>query len=240
MGVEEGWYDPEQPLHRLVFHYVFIPWLQSELDTYRNEANDTKPRFDKNKVLPHGRPVEIFQSPEDYGTCDFAINVDESHLNEVRVQFAPPEHPVFHLVPPALEARAAQLYGNDPRPIPCHDNIWDIYRTLLAHFESIQEDADIHTIISAHAAMPVVGEDGDGEEYMALLPLRPPPRRVRVPESSSISANAESSESTRSRLLTEFELLEGENRLDSDEEMPHNTFTDDSSSGSSGDESDMQ
>lgn len=59
--------------YRLVFHYVFIPWLQSELDTYREEANDTRPRFDKNKILPHGRPLEIFRHPEDYGTCDFAV-----------------------------------------------------------------------------------------------------------------------------------------------------------------------
>jgi hypothetical protein len=90
MGTREGWYDPEQPLHRcvrfylvlytgflskirLVFHYVFIPWLQSELDAYRDEANDTLPRFNRHKILPHGRPVEIFENPDDYDTRDFAV-----------------------------------------------------------------------------------------------------------------------------------------------------------------------
>ena len=65
--------DCSTTIPRFVFHYTFIPWLQSELEIYRREANDTKPRFNRNKVLPHGRPVEIFTNPEDYATKDFKV-----------------------------------------------------------------------------------------------------------------------------------------------------------------------
>ncbi len=58
----------------MVFHYVFIPWLQDELDHYVDIANDMKPRFNRHKILPHGRPMEIFTNPEEYGTVDFSVN----------------------------------------------------------------------------------------------------------------------------------------------------------------------
>ena len=60
--------------HRLVFHYIFIPWLQHELDVYVVEANDTKPRYDRTKILPHGRPREIFEHPEEYNTQNFGVS----------------------------------------------------------------------------------------------------------------------------------------------------------------------
>lgn len=69
----DGYLICKRALSRLVFHYLFIPWLQSKLDTYRTEANDTRPRYNRHKVLPLGRPVEIFENPEEYGTLDFGV-----------------------------------------------------------------------------------------------------------------------------------------------------------------------
>ncbi|KAI0694588.1 hypothetical protein BC835DRAFT_1306221 [Cytidiella melzeri] len=153
-GVAAGWYDPNDPLDRLVFHYTFIPWLQSELDVYRKEANDTKPRFDKDKILPYGRPVEIFEHPEDYGTTDFAVCVDRDHLREVRNHFAPPDHSVFHIVPPAFASRAVQFYGEAGLPVVNQDNAWDTYRILLAHFWSIEQDNELQTVLATQSSLP--------------------------------------------------------------------------------------
>ncbi|KAJ7890228.1 hypothetical protein B0H13DRAFT_1626474, partial [Mycena leptocephala] len=55
----------------LVFRWLFIPWLQLELDPYRERVNNTAKRADKNKVLPHGVPNHMYKAPEDFGVLDF-------------------------------------------------------------------------------------------------------------------------------------------------------------------------
>ena len=62
----------------LVFHYVFIPWLQRELDWYKESHNDIRPRKDRRKILPIERPNLIYDFPQDYGTCDFAVLLPSS------------------------------------------------------------------------------------------------------------------------------------------------------------------
>ncbi|KAJ7214558.1 hypothetical protein GGX14DRAFT_550501 [Mycena pura] len=57
----------------LVFRWVFIPWLQKELDSYRDRVNNTAKRADKNKVLPHGVPSDMYEHPGDYGVLDFKV-----------------------------------------------------------------------------------------------------------------------------------------------------------------------
>lgn len=93
MGVNNDWYDPDNLLEacvqflwlyetsawasllffRLVFRWIFIPWLQQELDAYRDRIKNTAKRADKNEVLPHGVPNLIAEHPEDYGVLDFQV-----------------------------------------------------------------------------------------------------------------------------------------------------------------------
>lgn len=78
-GVDAGWYDCDSTLQRcvihflyattvlkdgcsLIFRWVFIPWLQRELDGYKDRINNTAKRHDRNKVdkvlipvFPHSR-----------------------------------------------------------------------------------------------------------------------------------------------------------------------------------------
>ncbi|KAF7797832.1 hypothetical protein EIP86_009038 [Pleurotus ostreatoroseus] len=173
-GTDRGIYDPDDGLQRLVFHYIFIPWLQRELDEYVQHHNDTRPRKDARKLLPHGRPTEIFNHPESYGTLDFSIHdVDDRFIDEVRAEFADPNDPVFDLVPPRFAERAAAYYGEAGMPEVTRENVWDIYLDLLAFFQSIEleDDEELATQISKRAAMPPVGEDPDGAEHMRLLDL---------------------------------------------------------------------
>ncbi|KIK75936.1 hypothetical protein PAXRUDRAFT_835521 [Paxillus rubicundulus Ve08.2h10] len=41
LGVNSGWYDTNNTLQVMVFRWVFIPWLQQELDAYRCCVNNT-------------------------------------------------------------------------------------------------------------------------------------------------------------------------------------------------------
>lgn len=54
---------------------MFIPWLQRELDSYRERVNNTAKRADRNKVLPHGVPNDMYERPVDYGVLDFKVSV---------------------------------------------------------------------------------------------------------------------------------------------------------------------
>ena len=60
-------------LTSLTFRFVFIPWLQSELDAYCDRVNITAKRLDRNKILPHGVPAQMFEHPEDYAALDFKV-----------------------------------------------------------------------------------------------------------------------------------------------------------------------
>ncbi|KAG1777880.1 hypothetical protein EV702DRAFT_1179146 [Suillus placidus] len=57
----------------MVFCWVFIPWLQHKLDVYRDCVNNTAKRHDRNKILPHGVPSLIYDSPQDFNALDFKV-----------------------------------------------------------------------------------------------------------------------------------------------------------------------
>jgi hypothetical protein len=55
------------------FAGFFFPWIQRELDNWRVRYNNDKKRADKNKILPHGAPNDIYESPEKYEVLDFGV-----------------------------------------------------------------------------------------------------------------------------------------------------------------------
>ena len=57
----------------LVFCWLAIPWLQSELDKWVTIRNRTRPRSDTKKVLPHGIPELMREKPEQFGAIDFKV-----------------------------------------------------------------------------------------------------------------------------------------------------------------------
>jgi len=60
-----------------LFRWLFIPWIQAELDAWTDRINNTRKRADRNKILPHGIPNDIYTAPEWYGCLDFkAGNLD--------------------------------------------------------------------------------------------------------------------------------------------------------------------
>ncbi|KIK19056.1 hypothetical protein PISMIDRAFT_40156, partial [Pisolithus microcarpus 441] len=72
-GMDARWYDVDNTLQCMIFHWVFIPWLQAELDNYQDHINHSQKHCDKKKVLPHGIPNLIYHCAEDYGALDFKV-----------------------------------------------------------------------------------------------------------------------------------------------------------------------
>ncbi|KAJ3774485.1 hypothetical protein FB446DRAFT_786925 [Lentinula raphanica] len=145
-GVNQGWYDSENTLKNLVFRWVFIPWLQAELDSYRNHINLCSKRSDKNKVLPHGVPSHIEKSPESYGAVDFGIEVEARYINTIAETFAPSDHPVFQLVPPSFAEMIGAFYITLESPTITRSNVWDIYLALLEKFRACEDTISSDTM----------------------------------------------------------------------------------------------
>jgi hypothetical protein len=141
----------------MVFRWIFIPWLQKELDAYRDRLNNTAKRADRNKVLPHGVPNHIFEASTEYGALDFKagiispftiqkshivscqIHIDPAAIPTVRNLYAPPDHPVFELVPPTFDNLARQFYLAMGQPTVSRTNVWDIYLAMLHEFHRLDE-----------------------------------------------------------------------------------------------------
>ncbi|KAH7904042.1 hypothetical protein BJ138DRAFT_1186917 [Hygrophoropsis aurantiaca] len=151
-GVNDGLYDVNNTLENYVFRWLAIPWIQAELDDWVHHRNHNPPRADKNKILPHGIPAIIRTKPHQFDTMDFKVPVPSELLDEVEAKYAPPDHPVFELVPPIFNQCAHDLYQAMGKPEVSSETFWDVYQQLLQRFQSTtQENPDMITLLrSSH------------------------------------------------------------------------------------------
>ncbi len=57
----------------LVFRFIFIPFIQREVDAWVYQRNWTKRRSDRKKVLPNGIPMIILQKPHKWKAADYKV-----------------------------------------------------------------------------------------------------------------------------------------------------------------------
>ncbi|KAG9124225.1 hypothetical protein FRC07_012343 [Ceratobasidium sp. 392] len=136
LGLNNHWYDPDNPVHALLFRWLAIPWVQSELDAIRNMLNNFRKRSDKNKILPQGRPSTIFEAPELSGSKDFKVIIDPTDLADIQERYAPLNHPVFELVPASFNADAERYYLELGSPRIEHGTLWTVFIDMLNLFMS--------------------------------------------------------------------------------------------------------
>ncbi|KAG2036553.1 hypothetical protein BDR03DRAFT_982849 [Suillus americanus] len=148
-GLNNGIYDPNDALGKLVFHFIFISWLQDELDHFAARFNNTKLHFNMHKILPHGRPNDIFHHPGGFDSWDFSVKVNIPSLELVRQTYALLDHPVFLLVPQEFFEQATAFMAELGHTEITSDNIWDVYAKLLMCFRSIKDEDRVQNIIAA-------------------------------------------------------------------------------------------
>ncbi|KAG2128041.1 uncharacterized protein EDB93DRAFT_1268858 [Suillus bovinus] len=175
-GVNSGWYDSNNTLQVMVFCWVFIPWLQQELNAYQDRVNNTAKRRDRNKILPHGVPNLIYHSAEDFGALDFKIKIEHEALDHVRSLYIKSSHSVFDLVPEAFGKCIQHCYDDLSCPAVTQQSAWDIYQLLLdalwvadALPNQIQllgsEDEDSIALLENYEDLPS-HEEANGAYYM--------------------------------------------------------------------------
>ncbi|KAF8583667.1 hypothetical protein K439DRAFT_1661145 [Ramaria rubella] len=159
-GVHAGWYDPNDPLDVLLFRWLFIPWLQAELDTWKDSHNAAPKRADKNKILPHGRPQLIFEAPHMYDSLDFKVGITLEAVQQVHEHYAPSDDPVFILVPSAFEQLAESIYHSHGRPSISRKTIWGIFAEMLVTIRDIYASEPTPALeAAAHATVADEGAE---------------------------------------------------------------------------------
>ncbi|KAG1904187.1 uncharacterized protein F5891DRAFT_1184371 [Suillus fuscotomentosus] len=139
------WHDPA--LQGTLQHR----WMQNkknrELDAYQDRVNNTQKRRDRNKILPHGMPNIVYQSPEDFGALDFKITVEREALDHC-------------------------CYEELGCPSVTRQSAWDVYLLLLdmlqgneeipSAIEDVEEDLPL---LENHQDLPY-REENNGTYYM--------------------------------------------------------------------------
>jgi hypothetical protein len=82
--------------------------------------------------------------------------------------YAPPDHPVFTLVPPTFHERVMELYISIGEPEVTVRTFWDIYRELLGRLRESVDDQLTDVLSTFQANVDNSAED------MALLPNMEP------------------------------------------------------------------
>ncbi|KAH9177865.1 hypothetical protein EDB89DRAFT_1901967 [Lactarius sanguifluus] len=82
-GVENKYYDIGDLLKCLVFHFVFIPFIQQEVDTWK---------------------------PHKWKAADYKIPIPPEVLDEIEKKYASPDNPVLELVPPEFVVHANTIW----------------------------------------------------------------------------------------------------------------------------------
>ncbi|THU86892.1 hypothetical protein K435DRAFT_804750 [Dendrothele bispora CBS 962.96] len=126
-------YSCDNPLQYNVFKWVAILWFQSELDAYAKLHNSTKRWAQHNKILPHSPPDDIEEHPHCYNALDSKIPIDLNAGHKAEELYAPPDHPVFELVPPEFNYWATSYYQQIGSPVKFYANL-----SKMHHFPLLQ------------------------------------------------------------------------------------------------------
>ncbi|KIK13266.1 hypothetical protein PISMIDRAFT_119159, partial [Pisolithus microcarpus 441] len=153
-GVNAGWYNIDNTLERLVFQWLFIPWLQQELDAYRDHVNNTAKRGNHNKVsVASWCSNLIYEAPGDYGALDFKVKVDPPAIEHVQMLYIMPSHPIFDL--------------HMDCPSITRENVWTLYLNLCS---MIREHANAITVLRSSSLFPATDDDSlplyEGQELL--------------------------------------------------------------------------
>jgi hypothetical protein len=83
--------------------------------------------------------------------------------------FAPPDHPVFQLVPPAFEEVAQAAYMQMGQPPVSDKTFWGVYMQLLNSLRNLLTHVDLAPILASHQE---VTRDIETESIPLLLGLK--------------------------------------------------------------------
>ncbi|KAJ7647950.1 hypothetical protein FB45DRAFT_975407 [Roridomyces roridus] len=133
-GRDEGIFNPNNPIHVLLFNWLWPPIVQGELDHFTERWNSHVIRRQKNKVMPSGvSPNELHAHPEHYcGRC-FAIPVPKDAVDALRRNtIKTPRKDALAWVPDDFDIIAWQVYEMVGSPVCSAENAWDVFAEMAS------------------------------------------------------------------------------------------------------------
>jgi hypothetical protein len=147
------------------------------------------------------------------------IPVPSELFDEMEALYAPPDHPVFTLVPSTFNDYVTELYSSMGQPEVTVKTFWDIYRNLLAKLREPVNDQLTNELATFQAGAE---QDDDG---IALLPDMEPFRLGQPLDlggrSSYIGGLENSAPVDIDRLGAEFAFFSDEDDSNEDDEGPN-------------------
>jgi len=162
-------FSRRDPIETFLFRWLFVLYLQKELDMWTKRQNSSMRRAYKHKILPHGIPDEIHENPGKWGGKSFAVKVEDDLLNEMEALWAPPDSPVFELTSKSFNMHAQQLYDSIGCPTIHYDSIWDVFSQLKDRIEDQLEDGGWATVATEFNLL-----QQNFEQDAQLVDLEPP------------------------------------------------------------------
>ncbi|KAH9458276.1 hypothetical protein MJO29_005390 [Puccinia striiformis f. sp. tritici] len=131
---EQGHYDPEEPVQKLLFIYLWVPLLQRGLDKWILDYNTYKRRVDRRSMLPSGCSADnCYERPEDYDAEQGLIPVELSVVNQLENDHYPDADDLMRTCPEwfseIIEHLKSQLELNTPQVVSTQ-NVWSVFALL--------------------------------------------------------------------------------------------------------------
>lgn len=107
------------------------------------------------------------------------IKVNPKSVEYVRSLYAPPDNPVFELVPQTFATYAAKIYKTMGEPTVTRENVWAVYLALLDSFHQLEEILEDDHVQWHHIA--TLAREDNPEELELLQGLRELPNGLENP-----------------------------------------------------------
>ncbi|KZT50321.1 hypothetical protein CALCODRAFT_444796 [Calocera cornea HHB12733] len=168
-GLDKGYYVPAFPAEALLFRWMAIPLVQRDLDRYAHIHNTSRPRKNDKKKMPTEIPYILMEHPEVYGPYhNYKVTISKELVDQVALEFAPLDHPVFELVPDAFRCEACRVYEGSSCPPVNRSTFWRVYTSMLNAFKDLPNA----NAIQEEAFRNEQREATIGREFMEVLPGR--------------------------------------------------------------------
>ncbi|KAH9454748.1 hypothetical protein Pst134EB_014813 [Puccinia striiformis f. sp. tritici] len=136
---KKEYYNPTNPVHHVLFLYLWVPLLQDGLNEWLTNYNSFKRRYDPKSMLPTGCSANVcYENPEEYDGEEGLIPVDLSRVDELEHEHYPDAEDLMRTSPGWFSEIIDRLKTEMELDWPeLHtQNVWGTFSLLEAAIEA--------------------------------------------------------------------------------------------------------
>ncbi|PLW44925.1 hypothetical protein PCASD_09126 [Puccinia coronata f. sp. avenae] len=136
--IENGYYDPEDPIQKLLFLFLWIPAFQASADIWVDLNNNARKRRDNRISQPTGcSPDYSYSTPESFGTVDQLVPVDNQQVQKHLEEDYPDIGSMFTHTPPWFHSVASELMTHLSLHVDTITvgNVWEVFHRMIPYIQ---------------------------------------------------------------------------------------------------------